>query len=100
MTGKIIKVLVVIQCAISQTTQIQFTSNSFASCLKAEKPNVLTCVGQQAIESLQQLENANNFSIADGVVFAKDESVMGRSAPVNFLDNDPTDFRWELMESK
>ena len=93
MTEKIIIILTIIQLGFSPSMEIQFTSNSFASCLKHEKPNILTCAGQQAIEALQQLNSASNFTLIDGVVFSKDENVMGRNAPVNFLDNDPNDFR-------
>jgi hypothetical protein len=90
---RIVKALVILQCAISQSLQIQFTSKSFSSCLKSEKPNLISCVGQQAQETLHQLNIASNFTLVEGVVFSKDETLMGRSAPVNFLDNDPTDFR-------
>jgi hypothetical protein len=92
MTEKLVKVFL-LSCAISQSTQIQFTSKSFSSCLKHDKPNFLTCAGQQALETLQQLNSANNFSLTEGVLFIKDENIMGRSAPINFLDNDPNDFR-------
>lgn len=94
MSRMILKTFAIFQCAIWQSTQIQFTSNSFGSCLKQENPNILECAGKQAIETLQQLNNAENFTLTDGVVLSKDESVMGRNAPINFLDNDPNDFRW------
>lgn len=93
MAGKLLSTVVVFLYTISQSTQIQFTSNSFGNCLKQEKPNILTCAGQQAIETLQQFNDVNNFTLTDGLVLSKDESVMGRSAPINFLENDPNDFR-------
>lgn len=93
MSQTFLKVLIVLQFGVWQTIQIQFSGNSFGNCLKQDKPNILTCAGRQAIETLQQLNNVENFTLTDGVVFARDESLMGRSAPVNFLDNDPTDFR-------
>lgn len=92
MSGKV-SVVLIVASQIIITLQIQFTSNSFGNCLKQEKPNIITCVGKQAIETLQQLNNVDNFTLTPGVVFSKDESVMGRSAPINFLDNDPNDFR-------
>lgn len=79
------------QSAIS-SFQIEFT-NSFGHCLKQDKPNLIKCAGQQAIETLQQFNDINNFTITDGVVFSKDERAMGRNVPINFLDQDPNDFR-------
>jgi hypothetical protein len=96
MTRIIFKTLLTLQFVVWQSTQIQFTSNSFGSCLKQENlsmKSLRTCAGKQAIETLQQLSDNDNFTLTDGVVFAKDESVMGRNAPINFLDNDPNDFR-------
>jgi hypothetical protein len=84
-------VLVILQC-IATSLQIEFTS-SFGHCIKQDKPNVIKCAGQQAIETLQQLNDVDNFTLSEGFVFRKDESVMGRSSPINFLDQDPTDLR-------
>lgn len=91
MCRKLITILIVLQGAVG-SLQIQFT-NSFGHCLKQDKPDILRCAGQQAIETLQQLSDENNFTLADGVVVVKDESVMGRNSPLNFLDQDPNDFR-------
>lgn len=89
-TLKII-LLVLLENVIS-TFQIDLTS-SFSYCIKQDKPNLVKCAGQQAIEALQQLNDLSNFTLTDGVVFAKDESLMGRNTPINFLDQDPNDFR-------
>lgn len=40
----------------------------------------------------------SNFSLADGLVLGKDEGVMGRSTPINFVDQDPNDIRWAFWE--
>lgn len=91
MCRKILIIFVALQNTIS-SSQLEFT-NSFGHCLKQEKPNLIKCAGQQAIETLQQFNDINNFTLAEGVVLSKDETVMGRSAPLNFLDQDPHDFR-------
>lgn len=91
MCRNLLIVLVLLQSAIG-SLQIQFT-NSFGHCIKQDKPNLVTCAGQQAIETLQQLSDVSNFTVADGVVLSKDDSIEGRNVPVNFLDQDPNDFR-------
>lgn len=91
MCRNILVAFLLLQCAFS-SLQFEFT-NSFGHCLKQDKPNIIKCAGQQAIETLQQLNELNNLTLADGVVLAKDDSVMGRSAPINFLEQDPNDFR-------
>jgi type IV secretory pathway VirB6-like protein len=87
----IVVILVILQCVVL-STQFEFT-NTFGHCLKQENPNLIKCAGQQAIEALQQFNDVNNFTLADGFVYSKDETVMGRSSPINFLDQDPSDFR-------
>lgn len=91
MCRKLISVLIVLHSAIG-SWQIQF-KNSFGHCLKQDQPNLIKCAGQQAIETLQQLNEVNNFTLTDGVVFSKDDNAMGRNSPINFLDQDPNDFR-------
>jgi hypothetical protein len=72
--------------------QFEF-AKTFGQCIKQDKSSIVNCAGQQAIESLQWVNEINNFTLTDGVVFSKDESVMGRSSPINFLEQDPNDFR-------
>lgn len=91
MIREIIITLLVLQSA-NRSLQIEFT-NSFGHCLKQDNPNLIKCAGQQAIETLQQFNEVSNFTLVDGVVLSKDESVMGRNVPVSFIDHDPTDFR-------
>lgn len=55
----------------------------------------------RAAEHLWRFRTFNeisNFTLADGVVLGKDEGVMGRSTPINFVDQDPNDFRWAFWE--
>lgn len=92
MCTKILLVVVLLLRSAANTSQFEFT-NSFGHCLKQEKPNIVKCAGQQAIETLQQFNEVENFTLADGVVVSKDDSVMGRSSPINFLEQDPNDFR-------
>ena len=91
MCRTIVVSLVILQFVIS-SLQVEFTS-TFGHCIKQDKPNVIKCAGQQAIETLQQLNDVDNFTLSEGFVLSKDETVMGRSTPINFLDQDPTDLR-------
>jgi hypothetical protein len=91
MSSNLIKTLIVIQIVVG-SWQIQL-KNTFGSCIKKDQPNLLSCAGQQAIETLQQLSDANNFTLGDGVLLSKDESIMGRNVPLSFVDQDPTDIR-------
>jgi hypothetical protein len=91
MCRQLIKVLIVLHSAIG-SWQIQFT-NSFGHCLKQDQPSLIKCAGQQAIETLQQFNEVSNFTLVDGVVLSKDDNAMGRNSPINFLDQDPNDFR-------
>lgn len=83
---------IVITC-VENTIQIQYQGNTFSRCLKQDKPSLMSCVGRQALETLQNLNEKSNFSLTDGVVFVKDEGILGRSSPINFIEQDPTDFR-------
>lgn len=78
--------------SISNSLLLEFTS-SFGHCIKQENSNLMKCAGQQALETLQQFNEIDNFNLTDGVMLAKDESVMGRNNPINFYDQDPQDFR-------
>lgn len=88
-------VLIAFQCVIGS---LQITvANSFGHCIKQENPSFITCAGQQAIETLQQFSDANNLTLTEGLVLSKEESVMGRNNPINFLDQDPNDFRLVVL---
>lgn len=83
---------VVVFC-VDDSIQIQYQGTTFSSCLKQDKPSLLSCAGQQALESLQKLNDKSNFSLADGLTFVRDDEMLGRSSSVNFIDQDPTDIR-------
>jgi hypothetical protein len=71
-----------------------FQFNTFGHCLKRDdKPNLVKCAGQQMLETLQEFDNLDNFTLVKGLTLSRDESVMGRSNSVNFLDQDPSDIR-------
>ncbi|XP_058839417.1 uncharacterized protein LOC131694913 [Topomyia yanbarensis] len=67
---------------------------TFDYCIKAN-PSVglLQCAGQQALSSLQFLEEANNLTLANGLLMIKDESNPSARILPNFIDHDPLDFR-------
>lgn len=71
-----------------------FEFETFGHCLKqSEKPSLIKCAGQQALETLQQFNALENFTLTKGLTLSRDESAMGRSNPVNFIENDPDDIR-------
>lgn len=91
MCRKVLIVLAVLQSSM-KSLQLEFTS-SFGHCIKQDNPSLMKCAGQQAIETLQQFNEIDNFNLTDGVVVGKDESAMGRNNPINFYEQDPQDFR-------
>ena len=91
MCRKIFFLLAVWQ-SLSSSLQLEYTS-SFGHCIKQDNPSLIKCAGQQAIETLQQFNEIDNFNLTDDVVLVKDESVMGRNNPINFYEQDPQDFR-------
>lgn len=69
------------------------TKETFEYCLKNEmNPGLVSCVGQQVLSSLYQIDEQNNFTITNGLTMIKDDSVSQRSVP-NLFDQDPMDFR-------
>ncbi|XP_053672253.1 uncharacterized protein LOC128722601 [Anopheles nili] len=57
-------------------------------------PGLLQCAGQQALSSLQFLEEANNYTLTSGLLVIKDESLTPASRIIpNIVDHDPLDFR-------
>ncbi|XP_058443898.1 uncharacterized protein LOC131425767 [Malaya genurostris] len=67
---------------------------TFDYCIKAN-PSVglLQCAGQQALASLQFLEEASNLTLTSGLQIIKDESNPSARILPNFVDHDPLDFR-------
>lgn len=62
-------------------------------CLKSQpNPGIIKCVGQQALSSLQTIEDTDNYTITNGLLMIKNENSMLRSIP-NILDQDPMDIR-------
>lgn len=70
--------------------------DEFQYCLRATpRPALLECVGRQALTSLSTIQESDNFTIDSGFVLVRDDThaAASRALP-NFLDQDPTDFRW------
>ncbi|XP_055585980.1 uncharacterized protein LOC129738745 [Uranotaenia lowii] len=67
---------------------------TFDYCIKTT-PNagLLQCAGQQAIASLQFLEEANNLTLAGGIMMIKDDTNPSARILPNIIDHDPLDFR-------
>lgn len=87
-TGFCVAILILLKGHICKSDM-----SALGNCLKrSQSPGLMTCVGHQALVTLQTFEDANNFSLANDIVMVKDESVMSRSLP-NFLEQDPMDFR-------
>lgn len=69
------------------------TNETLEYCLKNDlNPGIVSCVGQQVLSSLNQIDEQNNFTITNGLTMIKDESVSQRSVS-NLFDQDPMDFR-------
>lgn len=69
-------------------------SIEFNACLKPDRPSggLVTCFGHQALRQLQDLEEREEFALADGVSLKRDDA--GPRDISNFLDRDPMDFRY------
>ncbi|XP_062703019.1 uncharacterized protein LOC109411182 [Aedes albopictus] len=67
---------------------------TFDYCIRTS-PSVglLQCAGQQALASLQFLEEASNVTLGGGILMIKDDSDPAARILPNFLDHDPMDFR-------
>ncbi|EAT44320.1 AAEL004303-PA [Aedes aegypti] len=81
----------VIHCILHVTSS---ELETFDYCIRTS-PSVglLQCAGQQALASLQFLEEANNLTLGSGIMMIKDESNPAARILPNFLDHDPMDFR-------
>lgn len=85
-------VVAVLFGTVKSTKNFQF--DTFGHCLKRDdKPNFVVCAGQQMLETLQQFDNMENLTLAKGLTLSRDDTVMGRNNPINFLDQDPSDIR-------
>jgi len=84
---------------LAEGIELQF--ESFGYCLKQDKsPNLLNCFGKQALDTLQHLNEASNFTLAEGLTFIKDDdNIEGRNLPINFLDQNPDDLRYVLLSA-
>lgn len=86
--------IVVLFLDTSYSEKQTFRFDTFGYCLKQnDKPNIVKCAGQQMLETLETFNNMENFTLTNGLVLSRDDSAMGRSNPINFLDQDPSDIR-------
>lgn len=90
----------VINCILHDLTQSITTTVSgveletFDYCIKASpSAGLLQCAGEQALASLQFMEEANNLTLGRGILMIKDDSNPAARILPNFLDHDPLDFR-------
>uniref|UniRef100_A0A9I3FH58 Protein osiris 10 n=1 Tax=Anopheles epiroticus TaxID=199890 RepID=A0A9I3FH58_9DIPT len=76
-------------------TTVHAQLDTFDYCIRmTPSPGLLQCAGQQALSSLQFLEEANNFTLTNGLLMIKDESLVPASRIIpNIVDHDPLDFR-------
>lgn len=65
----------------------------FQHCLRSvPNPGLVHCAGRQALTSLNNIQEIDNFTITNGFMMIRDENLAARSVP-NFLEQDPMDFR-------
>uniref|UniRef100_A0A9I3EGY6 Protein osiris 10 n=1 Tax=Anopheles dirus TaxID=7168 RepID=A0A9I3EGY6_9DIPT len=86
-------ILIVVLVMVAGSVHAQL--GTFDYCIRmTPSPGLLQCAGQQALSSLQFLEEANNFTLASGLLMIKDESLVPSSRIIpNIVDHDPLDFR-------
>lgn len=81
-------VFVSIKCVLVSAEQLVL-----GHCLKKKpNPGLMTCVGQQALSSLNFIDEQADYTIDNGLIMVKDETLSSRSLP-NIIDQDPVDFR-------
>ncbi|XP_055383040.1 uncharacterized protein LOC129613119 [Condylostylus longicornis] len=73
-----------------------FDPNEFGYCIRDANPgksssNIKECVGHQMLNFLQNIEDAENFTLIKGLKIVKDEKA--ERSVANVLDQDPVDFR-------
>lgn len=71
-------------------------AQSLGQCLRNKKgarlgTSLMTCAGNKALHTLQVWEDADNFSLIEGLKIVRDEKASRTFE--NFLDKDPMDFR-------
>jgi hypothetical protein len=69
----------------------------FDSCVatvSGTPTNFLNCIKQPALSSLQEIDEMKNYTLIEGLNFIKVDNAAQRSTPMNWLDQDPTDFRY------
>ncbi|GAB0087558.1 hypothetical protein DMENIID0001_018830 [Sergentomyia squamirostris] len=69
--------------------------STFGYCMKT-KPymGVVPCMGEQALHTLQSIDETDNYTIIDGLSMVRDSDYsMPRSIPFNFLDRDSLNLR-------
>ncbi|KAG5671897.1 hypothetical protein PVAND_002066 [Polypedilum vanderplanki] len=77
----------------------EFHFETFGHCIKQQdKPDLVKCAGKQILETFEQFNSVENFTLTKGLILSKDDSAMGRNNPINFLDQDPSDIR-ALLEN-
>lgn len=88
-------ILVIVTMIFSIECDKDFQFETFGHCLRqSEKPSIIKCAGEQALDTLQQFNNIQNFTLAKGLIVSRDEGAMGRNIPMTFLDDsDPSDIR-------
>lgn len=73
--------------------QVVNMAETFQHCLRTvPNPGLVQCAGRQALTSLNNIQEIDNFTITNGFMMIRDENLAARSVP-NFLEQDPTDFR-------
>ncbi|XP_059610893.1 uncharacterized protein LOC132257866 [Phlebotomus argentipes] len=86
---------------VAIVSRVKCELSTFGYCIK-NKPylGVIPCLGEQALHTLQSIEEADNYTITNGLSMVRDEGYsMPRSIPFNFLDRDTLNLRTLLDQT-
>lgn len=90
----IINLTYYVNCTMNSPSFFKSFMSKFDQCVakvQGTTTNLISCFGHPALDSLQEIENQENFTIVEGVSLVKAEGPSTRN--INWLDQDPTDVR-------
>lgn len=84
--------IVLIMC-LANSISAQGSGDVFNQCIRSSStPNIMKCIGQQTLSSLQSIDKMDNYTITSGFEMMRTDAGRQRSFAEFFVE-DPTDFR-------
>lgn len=84
-----------VKCALNSPSFFNSFITKFDQCVakvQGTTSNLVSCFGHPALDSLQEIDNTENFTLVEGIKLVKMDGLSSRN--INWLDQDPTDFRY------